>query len=270
MILKVKTIFIGICLLFLPLTSNVFAFYFGDTGLLDIPTAYIMNNGNFNFGADVSIQNEERKSLVIGVGFGLLDFAEIAFKGIKKNNRNYLMSNIKIILSREEGLLPAFAIGADNIGEGKGVLDYELSYFAVISKSLNLPFIHVLNTHIGIGNKRYMSEESIGKYLHGVFIGLGKEINLNYGDLHLQIIGELKGNDFNFGTKCLMKTGLMLNLGLEGINHGFNRTYYRIAIGFTNAELMNQIAQSVELAKQAVRIANGIQSEKDTPNKKEQ
>lgn len=269
MILKVNTFFIGICFLVLLWTSNVFSFYFGDTGLFDIPTAYIMSNGDFNFGADVSIQNEERKSLVIGADFGLLNFAEIGFKGIKKDNKNYLMSDIKVILSREEGVLPAFAIGVDNVGEGKDITNYDSSYFAVISKRLNLPFIHILNTHIGIGNKRYMSEESIGKYLHGVFIGLGKEFSLTYGDMRLQLIGELKGNDFNLGTKCLMKTGLMLNLALEGINHSFNKTYYHIAIGFTNAELMKEIAQSIELAKQAVRIANEMQPERNTSDKKE-
>ncbi|MGB9595241.1 MAG: hypothetical protein ACPL7B_03070 [Candidatus Poribacteria bacterium] len=271
MFLQGNIFFVGVCLLLFILFGafSVSAFYFGDTGLFDIPTAYIMSNGNFNFGADIAIQNEKRKSLVIGADFGLLNFAEISFKGIKKDNNDYLMSDIKIILSREEGILPAFAIGVDNIGEGRGIPDYELSYFAIISKRLNLPFIHILNTHIGFGNRRYMSDESVGKYLHGIFFGLGKDIDLNYGDLHLQLIGEFKGNDLNFGTKCMMKTGLMLNFALEGINHGFNKTYYHIAIGFTNTELMKEIVQSIELAKQAVRIANETQSEKNTSNKKE-
>lgn len=271
MVLNGNTIFVEICLLlfFLSLTSSVSAFYLGDTGLFDIPNAYIMNNGNFNFGANVTIQNEERKMIIIGTDFGLFNFANMSFKGIKRDNEDYLMSDLKIILSREEGLLPALAIGVDNVGEGKGIPNYELSYFAVISKRLNLPFIHILNMHIGVGNKRYMSEESIGKYLHGIFIGLGKEIDLTYGDLCLQLIGELKGNNFNFGTKCLMKTGLMLNFALEGINHGFSKTYYHIAIGFTNTGLMKEIAQSIELAKQAVRIANEVQSEEKTSNKRE-
>jgi len=271
MILQENINLIKICFLLFALfwISDASAFYFNDTGLFDIPTAYIMSNGNFNFGANIEVQNEKRKSLVIGTDFGLLNFAEIGFKGIKKDNKDYLMSDIKVILSREEGLLPAFAIGVDNVGEGKGVPDYELSYFAVISKRLNLPVIHILNTHIGIGNKRYMSDESIGKYLHGIFIGLGKEFILTHNDLRLQFLSELKGNNLNFGIKCLMKSGLMLNLALEGTNNGFKETRYHIAVGFTNTELMKEIAQSVELAKQAVRIANEERSEKNSPAGKE-
>ncbi len=269
MFLKSKIIFVQILLLVLLLTSDALAFYLGDTGLFDVPTAYIMDNGNFNFGANVAIQNQKRKSLAIGTDFGLLNFAEVRFKGIKIDNKDLLMSDIKIILSREEGFLPAFAIGVDNIGEGRLTTNYELSYFAVASKRLNLPVIHILDTHIGIGNKRYISEESIGKYLHGIFIGLGKKIDLTYGDIRLQVTGELKGDNINSGIKLLMKSGLMLNLVLGGINHSLNETHYHIAIGFTNAELMREIAQSVELAKQAVRIANEARLEKNSLNKKE-
>lgn len=250
------------------MVCNASAFYFGDTGLIGIPSAYLMNNGDFNVGADVAIKDGKRESFVIGMDFGLLNFADIGFKGLKKDDKDYLMSDIKVVLLREEGLLPALAFGADNIGEKNSFSDYELSYYAVIGKKFNLPFVHILNTHIGIGNGRYIDDESIGKYLHGIFIGLGREFSITSRDLRIQFIGELKGKNLDLGTKCLMKSGLMVNFAMEGANSGFKKASYHIALGFTNAELMKGIAQSLELAKQAVRVANEARSEKEQNNTK--
>jgi hypothetical protein len=253
------------------MVSNASAFYFGGTGLFDIPTAYLMNNGDFNVGVDVAIQDKKRDFFVLGMDFGLLNFAEIGFKGLKFDGKDYLMADIKVILAREEGLLPGFAIGVDNIGEELPSKPnrFEQSYYAVISKRFNLPFIHLISGHIGIGNNRYMNEDHIGKYIHGVFIGLNKEFILTSRDIRLQITGELKGADISFGLKHLMKSGLMLNFAMEGANSGFRKASYHVALGFTNAELMKEISQSVELAKQAVRIANEARSEKEQTEKEQ-
>jgi hypothetical protein len=252
------------------MVSNAFAFYFGRTGLFDIPTAYLMNNGDFNVGVDVAIQDKKRDFFVLGMDFGLLNFAEIGFKGLKLDEKDYLMGDIKVILAREEGLLPAFAIGVDNIGEELSSEPniFEQSYYAVISKQFNLPIIHLISGHIGRGNNRYMIDGGIGKYLHGVFVGLNKDFTLTSRDIRIQITGELMGDEVNFGLKYLMKSGLMLNLAINEANFGFEKASYHVALGFTNAELMKGIAQSLELAKQAVRIANEARSEKEQNNPK--
>jgi len=246
--------------------SSVSANYFRDKGLTDIPTAYVMNNGIFNAGANTAIQDKKRREFNFGVDFGLLNFAELGFTGIKNDDKDYLMLSAKVLLARESGVLPEFAIGMDNLGEK--LEDYDLSFYAVVSKQFNLPFLHIISGHLGIGNKRYINNESIGKYLHGAFIGLSKELVLTSRNIRLLLMSEVKGKNVNAGLKYLMDSGLIMNLAVEGLNSGAKDMTYRFGIGFTNTQMMKDISQSIELAKQAVRIANEARSEADTKESK--
>ena len=234
--------------------GSVSASYFRDTGLLDIPTAYVMDNAIFNVGINTAIQDKKRREFNFGIDFGLLNFAELGFAGIKRDDKDYLMCNAKVLLARESGVLPEFAVGTDNLGEK--LKDYDLSFYAVISKQFNLPFIHIIGGHLGVGNKRYIYDESIGKYLHGVFLGLSKELVLTSRNIRLLLMGEVKGNNVNAGLKYTMNSGLIVNFAAEGLNSKAMDMTYHVGIGFTNAQMMKDIAQSIELAKQAVRIAN--------------
>jgi len=249
------TVFISL----LATVGSVSASYFQDTGLLDIPTAYVMDNGIFNAGVKTSILHKTREEVIVRIDFGLLNFAELGVVGIRLDAKDYLMCNAKILLARESGVLPEFAIGMDNLGEK--LKDYDLSFYAMISKQFNLPFIHIIRGHLGVGNKRYIYDESVGKYLHGAFLGLSKELVLTSRNIRLSLMGEVKGNDVNAGLKYTMNSGLMVNLAVEGLNSDANNIIYHVGIGFTNAPMMKDIAQSIELAKQAVRIANENRSD---------
>jgi hypothetical protein len=172
------------------------------------------------------------------------------------------MCNAKVLLARESGVLPEFAVGMDNLGEK--LQDYDLSFYAVISKQFNLPFIHIISGHLGVGNKRYIysgEDSSVGKYLHGAFLGLSKELVLTSRNIRLSLMGEIKGNDVNAGLKYTMTSGLIVNFAAEGLSSNAKNLTYHLGIGFTNAPIMKDIAQSIELAKQAVRIANETRSE---------
>ncbi|MDQ1318353.1 MAG: hypothetical protein QG588_2013 [Candidatus Poribacteria bacterium] len=260
-------IVINVFISLLATVGSVSASYFQDTGLLDIPTAYVMDNGIFNAGVKTSIRHETREEIFSRIDFGLLNFAELGVVGIRLDDKDYLMCNAKILLARESGVLPEFAIGMDNLGEKipqnicEYVPTYDLSFYAVISKQFNLPFIHIIRGHLGIGNKRYIYDESIGKYLHGAFLGLGKELVLTSRNICLSLMGEIKGNDVNAGLKYTMNSGLIVNFAAQGLNSKAKNIIYHIGIGFTNAPMMMDIAQSIELAKQAVRIANEARSE---------
>ena len=231
------------------------------TGFMGIPTAYIMNNGIFDAGANAIIQDGKRQELVARMDFGLLNFAEFGAMGIKKDGKDYLMCNAKVLMARESGALPGFVVGVDNIGEKIELQDYALSFYAVISKQFNLPFIHLIGGHLGVGNKRYINDESIGKYLHGAFIGLSKELVLTSRNIHLLLMSEVKGKNVNAGLRYTMNSGLIVNLAVESLNSGIKDVTYHVGISFTNALMMKDIAQSIELAKQAVKIANEVRSE---------
>ena len=252
-------IIINVFISLLVTVGSVSASYFQDTGLLDIPTAYVMDNGIFNAGVKTSIRHETREEIIVRIDFGLLNFAELGVAGIRLDAKDYLMCNAKVLLARESGVLPEFAVGMDNLGEK--LQDYDLSFYAVISKQFNLPFIHIIRGHLGVGNKRYIYDESIGKYLHGAFLGLSKELVLTSRNIRLSLMGEIKGNDVNAGLKYTMNSGLIVNFAVEGLNSKAKNIIYHVGIGFTNAQMIKDIAQSIELAKQAVRIANEARSE---------
>lgn len=254
---------------FMITVGSVSASYFQDTGLLDIPTAYIMDNGIFNAGVNTSIKNEKRQEIISRIDFGLLNFAELGVSGVRLDDRDYLMCNAKVLLARESGVLPEFAVGMDNLGE-KIPYDPQYddpSFYAVISKQFNLPFIHIISGNFGIGNKRYIQNESIGKYLHGIFLGLSKEIVVTSRNIRLTFMGEVIGDSVNAGLKYTMNSGLIVNFAAEGLDSKAKNIIYHVGIGFTNAPMMKDIAQSIELAKQAVRIANETRSESSKESK---
>lgn len=235
--------------------------YFGGTGLIEIPTAYIMNNGIFNAGVHVDISHEKRQDLSLMMEFGFLNFAELGIIGIIRDNKEYIKGNAKLILAREEGILPAFAVGVDNFGEDiESDTTYDMSFYGVISKQFNLPYIHLIGLHLGLGNKSYVYDESLGKYLHGFFVGLNKDWIIDSRDMRLSLMTEIKGKWANVGLRCLMNSGLCINLAVGQFDFDRKDISYNIGLSFTNEPVMKKITQSMELAKQAVRIANETRS----------
>jgi len=250
------------CILYLASCTYAVPF-FRDTGLMDTPTAYVMKNGLFNIGTYTAIQEQKRKELAFRIDFGILDFAELGLLGLKKDGNDYIMGNLKLLLSRESGSTPGLSIGLDNFGEEAQEVSqsYKRSVYGVISKQFNLPGVHLISGHLGVGNKRYMADVSIGKYLHGIFIGLNKELSLPTLNSLLYLMGEVTGKDLNVGLKYMMNSGLMVSLAIGQLNSDYKNFKYYIGLGFTNAPMMQEIAQSSELAKQAVKIANEVSSD---------
>lgn len=259
-----------ICVILINLTQISYAFsYFHGSGLLDTPSAYILDNGVFDTGMDILISDSKRQDTSFRIDFGLLNFSEFGIVYLKKDGKDFMTGNAKFILAREEGILPAFAFGVDNIGEkiDKNNDKYDISFYAVISKKFNLPVIHLINTNLGFGNKRYIDEDSIGKYLHGGFISLNKDIFITSRDMRLSLMSEIIGKGFNIGLKCLLKSGLGINLAIDQLSSGNEAIQYRFGVSFTNAQIMKEINQSIELSRQAVRISNEAKSKADD-NKK--
>ncbi len=233
--------------------------YFRDTGLMDIPTAYLTGQGIFTVSAHTAVKNRKREELALRIDFGMFNLAELGLIGLKKEDHDYILGNMKLMLSRESGYIPGLSVGIDNLGEkapNSAFKGYKRSIYGVISKQFNLPVLQLVNGHIGIGNGRYISDANIGKYLHGMFIGMDKDIALLSLDSHLQIMWELMGKDLNAGLKYMMNSGLSINIAIGQLNSGARDFVYYLGIGFTNALMMKEIAQSSELAKRAVRIVN--------------
>lgn len=239
--------------------------YFRSTSLMNTPTAYISQQGIFDVGVHTTILNRKRDEVAIRVDFGVFNFAELGLMGLKRDDSDYVIGNIKLLAARESGLIPALSIGIDNIGEEAqdSAGDYERSFYGVMSKRFNLPIVHLISGHLGIGSDRYVSDDSIGKYLHGVFIGIDKEFYLSSLNSSLRLMCEVDGKELNVGLRYMMDTGLSVNLAVGELDADPDDVRYYLGVSFTNFAMMSRIDQSSELAKRAVKIANEARSDSE-------
>jgi hypothetical protein len=242
---------------------SVAAPYFRGTSLMNIPTADVMSRGIFSVGIHTAIQDQKRDELAMRVDFGVLSFVELGLMGVKWNGEDYVVGSAKLIITREVGSIPSLSMGVDNFGEK--IRDtsgsYERSIYGVLSKRFNLPAVHLISGHLGIRGHRYVSETSVGKYLHGVFMGLDKEFALL--DRRLRLMCEVDGSGLNTGLQYMMDSGLSVSMAAGPLSSGSEDIKYYLGIGFTNESMMKKIDQNAELAKRAVKIANEARSSTD-------
>lgn len=232
---------------------------------MNIPTAYVAPQGSFDVGVHTAIWDQKREELTIRIDFGLFNFVELGLMGLKRGGGDYVMGNIKLPLSRESGTVPGLSIGVDNFGEKvqDGSENYKRSVYGVVSKQFNLPIVHLISGHLGIGNHRYTAETSIGKYLHGIFVGLNKEFHLSSLGSRLHLMCEVDGKDVNAGLRYAMDSGLSVSLAAGQLSSDPKDIKYHLGISFANAPMMKMIVQSSELARRAVKIANEVRSDAD-------
>jgi len=257
----VNLLFLAMMFIFVRISAA--APYFRGTSLMNIPTSDVMRLGIFSAGVHIAFQGQERDEMAMRADFGVLSFAELGLMTLKRDGKDYLLGNAKLIITREVGSIPSLTIGVDNLGEKvrDPMGSYERSIYGVLSKSFNLPVLHLINGHLGIGGHRYVSETSLGKYLHGIFMGLNKEIEFLNRRLHL--MAEVDGIGLNAGLRYMMDSGLSLSVGLGPLSSGSEDIRYYLGMGFTNESIAGKIRQNSELAKRAVRIANEARSDAD-------
>ncbi len=265
--------------------SNVIAApYFHDTDLVDIPTGKSMEHGVFNVGTFIAFRNERalpRAELAVKLDFGLFNRLEIGIITIKYNDTSFLLSNFKFQLLKEVGEIPNVAIGVENVGDKVvGLADtrrYEsASPYLVISKQFNLPVTHLITGHIGIGRKRYIDDddESIGQYLHGIFGGISKDVQPRFINGNAVFSLELDGRGVNAGIRYSTHSGLLFDIAVEALNAPLSEDKemrYLFGIAFTNRMMLQQIDETLRLAKQAGKRAgealSQIEKEKQSSKK---
>lgn len=232
--------------------------YFSGTGVVNIPTAYVDGQGIFDTAIHVATLNQKVDERLFRVDLGFLHFAELGLMELRKQSESYVLGNVKILLARESGITPALSIGVDNLGEKPHTKtgEFRRSLYAVMSKQFNLPFLHLIGGHLGIGNRRYVAEESAGKYLHGIFMGLDKDFYLRAADSRLRVMLEFDGKEPNIGLQYIMTSGLSVYIATGQLTSAPKDVKYYLGIGFTNESMLKKADMATELAKRAVRIAN--------------
>ena len=241
--------------------------YFRDSGLMDIPTGTVMEHGNIDAGTYFAFLNRDgipREEAALRLDFGLFDRVEVGMASVRLNQQSYLMANLKVLLVREAGKVPNVAIGVENIGdEIKQELIDSMQYkrksaFFAISKIFNLPRVHQVSGHIGIGNNRFSEHLGIGKVLNGVFLGISKDFQPSFAKGELTLCLETDGRGVNLGIHHAAKSGLRVYMGTEALDAPATdgkEIRYIIGVSWSNRAITKQVEETKRLAKQAGQLA---------------
>jgi hypothetical protein len=256
---------------FLTLSVPVRGEIFTDSGLMDIPTGEVLKHGIFGVGVYAPFQNTthfKRYPVAFRVNFGMFDRIEFGASHILPQDNDAsrsFLGHLKAQLLNETGKIPNVAIGVDNLGDNVGQewnTYHANSAYLVISKTFNLPRIHLISGHIGIGNHRFAFDESP----IGLFAGISTELHPAFARGDIGISLEFDGAGVNAGVRHTADSGLQIALGVETLNKPEDMRYL-VSISWTNAQMLEQIAGSKRLARQAAKLASQAKSK---PTKEEE
>lgn len=248
--------FMLIACLLLPNVVN--GAMFTESGLMDIPTGGVLEHGIFGAGTSLAFENSQDENAqwthetALRLNFGLFDSVEM---GLSHQSRAAgVLAHLKAQLLKESGAIPSVAIGVENLlAEETDFSQTARSEFLVVSKTFNLPKIHLISGHIGIGRGRFASEDrGIGPFV-APFVGISTEFHPAFarGDIAFSL--EFDGIAVNAGIRHTATSGLQVALGVETLNNP-EEARYLVAISWSNAQVMEQIAAAKRLAKQAALV----------------
>lgn len=170
----------------------------GSTGLINTPSSDVLHEGQFSLG----YYNLDEGS-VGTFNMNLMKNLEIGVSGFNYDQRdNETYFNAKWALAPETVVTPGIAIGVEDFSD-----EDERTTYAVASKALPFGF----RLHAGIGDGRY----------DGVFAALEKTINpisVVTGDNTFpatSLIAEYDGDDFNYGARLSLVSGLKVDAGVR-------------------------------------------------------
>lgn len=245
-------------------SSHVSGEIFTDSGLVDIPTGEVLKHGIFGVGVYAPFQNTtyfKRNPVAFRVNFGMFDRIELGASHILPQDNDAsrsFLGHVKAQLLNETGKIPNIAIGVDNFGDNVGQEwnTYQAnSAYLVISKTFNLPRIHLISGHVGVGNHRFaFNESSIG-----LFAGVSTELQPAFARGDIGISLEFDGKGANAGLRYTADSGLTLALGVETLNTPEDIRYL-VSISWTNAKMIEQIDATKRLARQAAKLASQAKS----------
>ena len=205
------------------------------------------------------------------LNFGLFDRVEVGLGRVLNGYEKYAdelfttqAASLKLQLLKEQetGTVPSIAMGIEYRGEGSftttaastftrrslGSLRSPSSFLSV-SKTFNLPRIHLFSLHVGIGTQRFAFEEQP----IGVFAGLSKEFQPAFarGDITLSL--EFDGGDMNAGMRYVASSGLQVVLGAETLNNP-GKLRYLASVSWTNEQMLEQIDETKRLIRRATAL----------------
>ncbi len=248
-----------------PVRSEVLT----GSGLVDVPTGRVLQHGIFEAGTYLGFQQAatDRSSanladaVAVRLDFGLFDRLEIGLTHLwdegEPDSTVARTANLKLLLLKESeaGVVPGVAIGVEKLGNTIFPSDSEAeigeipSAFFAVSKTFNLPRVHLFSLHVGVGTQRFAFE---GQPI-GVFAGLSKAFHPAFvrGDIAMRL--EFDGSGVNAGLQYVASSGLQVALGAETLNNP-DEFRYLAAVSWTNEQMLEQIDETKRLIRRATEL----------------
>lgn len=237
--------------------------------LVDVPTGRVLQHGIFEAGTYLGFRHATTDrstanladAVAVRLNFGLFDRLEVGLTHLWDENDPEATvartANLKLLLLKEGevGIVPGVAIGVERLGNTIFSSDAEAgggempSAFFAISKTFNLPRVHLFSLHVGVGTQRFAFEEQP----IGVFAGLSKEFRPAFarGDIAMRL--EFDGSGVNAGLRYITSTGLQVAFGAETLNNP-DELRYLAAVSWTNEQMLEQIDETKRLIKRATEL----------------
>ncbi len=254
-----------------------------ESGLVDVPTGRVLQHGIFEAGTYLSFPQKTTNrstanlgdAVAVRLNFGLFDRLEVGLTHLwdedDPDSTLARTANLKFLLLKEgeSGAVPGVAIGIEALGNTFFFSDSEVesdempSAFLAVSKTFNLPRVHLFSLHIGIGTQHFAFEESP----IGIFAGLSKEFYPAFARGDIKTSLEFDGAGVNAGMRYTTSSGLQVALGAETLNKPDELRYLAV-VSWTNEKLLEQIKETRRLVTQATKLVieakRAISEEKTT------
>ncbi len=252
------------------------------SGLVDVPTGRVLQHGIFEAGTYLGFRQATTDrstanladAVAVRLNFGLFDRLEVGLAHLwDENDPDATVArtaNLKLLLLKEgeSGVVPGVAIGVERLGNTIFSSDADAeagempSAFFAVSKTFNLPRVHLFSLHVGVGTQRFAFEESP----IGVFAGLSKEFRPAFarGDIAMRL--EFDGSGVNAGLQYITASGLQIAFGAKTLNNP-DELRYLAAVSWTNEQMLEQINETKRLIRRATELV--VETKRAISEKKE-
>jgi hypothetical protein len=204
-------------LMALGLAATAAPSFFGYTGLVVVPTADSLNQGEYNLGAMALNLDAGADSNVYLANMGLADSFELGFARFKpEGGKGETLINAKYMFRGETERNPAMAVGVVDLTD-----ETDTSTYIVLSKRMGgqaktaLGEITSPMIHIGVGGGR----------LDGIFGGVSATLGERF-----TLMAEYDSRDVNFGARLALTSEIRIHAALldgEDVGTGisFNKLF---------------------------------------------
>jgi len=205
-----------------------------QNGVLDTPSAYVMENTQFNIGVSSYALTSSTTQFYTHTGepfeknlreldsffqFGLLGRIEV---GVREYDPETYTGNAKVLIKKESSRWPAFAVGIMNLGGDHDVGPYgakscwysdddrqDNAYYLVASKNMRNIIRVPVTVNVGVGSARFQGTNP--KWPHSQpWQGMFGSVEYHFLDERISILGEIDGRDLNLGARFKLPWGLVV------------------------------------------------------------